>query len=73
MSKLSLADVLKLSVSERIQLVEDIWDSIATATPPAPLGEAQRAELDRRLESHRDNPTAGTPWPRVRQEIMEQK
>ena len=37
----------KLSVEERLVLVEELWDSIAEATP---LTEAQRAELDRRLE-----------------------
>jgi putative addiction module component (TIGR02574 family) len=70
MSKISLADVLALSVSERIQLVEDIWDSIATAQPPAGLTEAQRAELDRRLESHRKNPDSGSDWPEIKQKIV---
>ena len=56
MAKISLSDVLELSVSERIQLVEDIWDSIAKGPEPAPLTEAQRQELDRRLEAHRENP-----------------
>ena len=73
MNKVSLADVLQLSVAERIQLVEDIWDSIATSSPPAPLTEAQRAELDRRLKKHHEDPTSGTPWPEVRQEVVKQK
>ena len=72
MNKVSLADVLHLSVSERIQLVEDIWDSIAATAPPV-LSDAQRAELDRRLKSHGEDPQAGTPWAQVRQEIMERK
>jgi putative addiction module component (TIGR02574 family) len=73
MNKVSLADVLHLSVAERIQLVEDIWDSIATAAPPPSLSDAQRAELDRRLESHRENPQAGTSWPQLRKEITGRK
>jgi putative addiction module component (TIGR02574 family) len=53
MSRISLADVLELSVAERIQLAEDIWDPIPKASEAPKLTDAQRAELDRRLEAHR--------------------
>ena len=66
---LSLADVLKLSVAERIQLVGDIWDSIAAVPEAVPLSNAQRAELDRRLDAYHRDPTAGSPWDEVRQRI----
>ena len=66
---LSLADVLKLSVAERIQLVGDIWDSIAAVPEAVPLSNAQRAELDRRLDAYHRDPTAGSPWDDVRQRI----
>ena len=46
------ADILELSVAERIQLVEDIWDSIAAAPETVPLNEDQKKELDRRLEAY---------------------
>ncbi len=71
MSRISLADVLSLSVSERIQFVEDIWDSIATAPPPPGITEAQRAELDRRLKAHDEDPQAGSPWAEVKQQVLE--
>jgi putative addiction module component (TIGR02574 family) len=54
-----LSDILQLSVAERIQLVEDIWDSIAVVPEAVPLTEEQKAELDRRLESYRANPNEG--------------
>jgi putative addiction module component (TIGR02574 family) len=73
MPRVSLADVLSLSVSERIQLVEDIWDSIATETTTPGLSDAQRAELDRRLEAHAKDPAAGLPWAEVRQQILGRK
>ena len=73
MSRVSLAYVLSLSVAERIQLVEDIWDSIATETTPPALSEAQRTELDRRLEAHAEDPQAGLPWAEVRQRILGRK
>lgn len=73
MPRVLLADVLSLSVSERIQLVEDIWDSIATETTLPSLSDAQRAELDRRLEAHAEDPAAGSPWAEVRQQILGRK
>jgi putative addiction module component (TIGR02574 family) len=54
-----LEDILQLSVSERIQLAEDIWDSIAANPESLPLTDAERQELDRRLESFARNPDEG--------------
>ena len=39
-----------LPVAERLKLVEDLWDSIAAEQSALPLTEAQRAELDARLD-----------------------
>ena len=69
MSKVSFADVLALSVPERIQLVEDIWDTIATVPQPIPLTQTQREELDRRLEDYRQYPDDGSPWEDVSRRI----
>jgi putative addiction module component (TIGR02574 family) len=52
----SIAEYVKLSVPERIQLVEDIWDSIAEMPEELPLTKAQQMEQDRRFESYRLNP-----------------
>jgi putative addiction module component (TIGR02574 family) len=65
-----LPEILKLSVSERIQLVEDIWDSIAAEPDALPLTEEQRAELDRRLADAESNPGVGTPWSEVKLRIL---
>src|SRR4030066_2465450 len=47
---IATAEYMKLSVSERIQLVEDIWDSIAADAPnTVDLSQAQKAELHRRV------------------------
>lgn len=43
-------EILKLSVAERIQLLEDLWDSIASTPELVPVTDAQKAELDRRRE-----------------------
>jgi putative addiction module component (TIGR02574 family) len=58
-------DFSKLSVAERIQLAEDLWDSIPESADIA-LTDAQKAELDRRLEDLEQHPDAGEPWEVVR-------
>lgn len=69
MRNITTADILKLSVSERIQLVEDIWDSIAEVPESVSLTDEQKAELDRRLDAYRKNPREGSPWGIVRKRI----
>lgn len=56
------SDILELSVSERIQLVEDIWDSIAAVPDALSLSDDQKLELNRRVESYRANPNDGISW-----------
>ena len=69
MSKLAKADILNLSVAECIQLIEDVWDSIAEVPQEGPLTEEQKAELDRRLDAYHQNPSEGSPWDVVRERI----
>jgi putative addiction module component (TIGR02574 family) len=59
-------DISKLSVAERIQLAEELWDSVAAETGELPMTEAQVAELDRRLAALALDPAAGEPWEVVR-------
>ena len=64
-------DISELSVSERIQLAEDLWDSILTdSNADVPLRESQKQELDRHfLELHRQNPQQGSTWEEVKQRL----
>jgi putative addiction module component (TIGR02574 family) len=64
-------DFNRLSVSERIQLVEDLWDSIAVSGADIPLTVAEIEELDRRLDDLQRNPDAGVPWDEARARIEE--
>jgi putative addiction module component (TIGR02574 family) len=66
---LSLAEILQLSVDERIQLVQDIWDSIAAVPEAIQLSDAQRQELDRRLSEYEKNPDEGIPWEEFRNQL----
>ena len=65
----SIADILELSVADRIQLVEDVWDSIAAVPQRVHLPQAQRDELRRRFEAFHADPEAGSPWEDVKAEM----
>lgn len=55
----------RMTVAERIALVQEILDSVAAEQPCPPLSEAKRRELDRRLADHAANPTDAVPWEEV--------
>ena len=69
MKQIKTGDFMELSVPERIQLVEDIWDSIAAVPDSVPLTEEQKDELDRRLYAYHKDPSAGSPWNLVKERI----
>ena len=73
MTTTALAEIAQLSVAERIQLAEDIWDTVAAAPDELPLPENQRAELDRRLQAYRNNPEPGASWQEVQQRVRGQR
>jgi putative addiction module component (TIGR02574 family) len=60
----------RLSVAERILLVEELWDSIAAAPEAVTLSEAHKRDLERRLDAYRDNPKAGSPWEDVKARLQ---
>jgi putative addiction module component (TIGR02574 family) len=68
---IQLSEILQLSVAERIQLVEDIWDSIVQIPEAVPITDEQKAELDRRLESYRANPTEGISWNELKEKLRQ--
>ncbi len=62
-------EISQLSVAERIQLAEDLWDSILDKADEIHMGKAEQQELDRRLEQHRKDSGAGSTWEAVRQRL----
>ncbi len=63
--------MLKLSVPERIQLAEDLWDSIAADPEALPLTDAQQAEIERRLAEHARDPDSAISWEEVRARLRQ--
>lgn len=63
-------EIKQLSISERILLAEDIWDSIAEENESFQLSEAQKEELDKRSESFKKNKNLGRSWEEIKKEFL---
>src|SRR5436190_7671381 len=61
------APLFKLGRAERLQLVEDLWDSIAQEDAQLPVPDWKRDELRRRKERFLQNPASGRTWEQVKQ------
>lgn len=61
------SDLFKLGRAERLQLVEDLWDSIVQEEADLPLPDWKRDELRRRKESFLSHPSSGRTWDQVKQ------
>ncbi len=70
---IQVADILELSVAEKIQIVEDIWDSISQNPEQLPVSEAEKLELDERLVSYKQNPNEGIEWKTLKKNLLEDK
>ncbi len=66
----SLQELETLSVSERVQIVEDLWDSIARSNAALPVSQWQKDELARRKAIYMRNPDSGETWDQVKQSIL---
>ena len=70
MKQITATDILALSIPERIQLVEDIWDTIANEPEAIELTEEEKKIIDKRLEAYHRNPDLGSPWEDVYKKIV---
>jgi putative addiction module component (TIGR02574 family) len=61
-------EIFELSVDERMQLIETLWDSIDPDKLPVP--ESHRRALDEALAEYRENPDEGRSWDEVRDELF---
>ena len=65
-------EIGKLSIPERILLVEDIWDSIAKENEAFELTQSQKEELEKRSQSFKANPFQGRSWQEIRADFLKE-
>jgi putative addiction module component (TIGR02574 family) len=70
MTNPALTQVFELTVSEKLQLLEDLWDSIAAQPEQIPILDWQKEELAKRKANHLQNPDSGSSWEEVKQRIQ---
>lgn len=69
-----LEEFERLSVDERIQLLQDLWDRVCEDPRNLPpLSEIQREELDRRLAAHDADPDRVIPADEVFQRLQQRQ
>jgi len=61
--------VFELTISEKLQLVEDLWDSISLTPEQIPVLDWQKDELDNRKAAYLKNPDLGSSWESVKERI----
>ena len=62
-------ELRKLSAAERLELIEELWDSLDEDDEALALTDAQREDLERRLAEADADPTGGSPWEEARERI----
>jgi len=61
--------VFDLSASEKLQLVEDLWDDLASTPEAVPVHEWHKHELARRKQNLLNNPASAVPWEEVKRRV----
>jgi putative addiction module component (TIGR02574 family) len=64
-------NIKELTKDERLDLIEELWDSLAATPSEIALTDAQRKELDRRLEEMDRDDNLGIPWDEVVSQIRQ--
>jgi putative addiction module component (TIGR02574 family) len=73
MVKIDMESIRKLTVAERLALVEEIWDSISDDPSAVPASERQLAEARRRLAEHDSDPSTAIPWDEAEKKLRAKK
>ncbi|CAN5376465.1 hypothetical protein BH09GEM1_BH09GEM1_05200 [soil metagenome] len=63
-------DLERLTVGERLQLIEQVWDSLRLRAGVLSLGEDEFALIEARRADHRADPSSAVDWESVRAELL---
>ena len=61
--------VFDLSPPEKLQLVEDLWDDLASVPAEVPIHDWQKEELARRKANLMSHPATGLSWDDVKRRV----
>lgn len=62
-------DLAQLTVSERLALIQAVWESLRVHPEALPLSDEERALIAARRDEHRRDPAGAIPWAQVRAEL----
>lgn len=63
-------DIERLTVGERLQLIEQVWDSLRRGAGVLPLSDSESAVIEARRAEHRSDPNSAVPWESVRADLL---
>lgn len=66
----SIPEVSRLTAAEKLLLVSELWDDLAAHPTEVPVSREQIAELDRRMEAYRLDPSQVTSWQAIQRRIL---
>ncbi|MEQ8765156.1 MAG: addiction module protein [Planctomycetota bacterium] len=66
-------NISALSAADRLRLIEELWESLCDDPSQIPVTDAQRAELDRRLDEVDGGAVDGIPWEDVLRQIRDRR
>jgi putative addiction module component (TIGR02574 family) len=64
-------DISKLTTEQKLELLDELWESLDEEVGAWPLTDAQRKEIDRRIEDMERKGTQGVPLEEALQRIQE--
>lgn len=70
MSRVPLDTILDLPTDERVELAQQIWESVHEHPEGVPLTDAQKEDLERRWIAFQADPDEGAPWEEVRASLL---
>ena len=65
-----LIDIEKLDTDQRLELIEELWESLRVNPEGIPVSDEQKKELDRRLDRLESDEAPGIPREAVRERIQ---
>jgi putative addiction module component (TIGR02574 family) len=64
-----LSRLRDLSFSEKLRLVEELWDDLARTPEALPIPDWQKKEMAQRKASHQSRPEAALSWEEAKERI----